>query len=419
MKNRASHPVAGTGSGGLALAASVSLLLSSVAGAVIAGCPFATTALTAQQVIRLPAEDRWLEPEFEEVYRVGSLSGADWEQFGNVHRVAFDGAGQLYVFDNLAPRVFVVGQDGELRRTVGGSGDGPGEFRDAHGLAVMRDGRMVIADMGYRAYHLFSADGGYERRVRMSGSGLLVLTNYLPDPGGQAIISAVGYEPMVLVVQSGTESRVQRSRPVERLVLTGDEVTTDTVAEGWLPPGGELPERVFGPRILLGVLPDGSVAFSDSSAYAIKIASADAGVWRILKRPLQPIPVTSRLMDAERDRQRERVAVVAEQILGGAESFLASERMRIANLEFFEEVSILRHLRTGWDGEIWAQRHGADPFDDNGPIDLITMDGGYLGSYRAGALEMPAAFGPDGVVAFVEEDELGVRTVVVKRATGS
>jgi hypothetical protein len=124
-------------------------------------------------------------------------------------------------------------------------------------------------------------------------------------------------------------------------------------------------------------------------------------------------------MDAERERLRERAAVVAEQILGGAESFLASERQRIANLEFFEEVSILRHLRTGWDGKIWVQRHGVDPSDDNGPIDVITMDGGYLGSYRAGALGMPAAFGPDGLVAFVEEDELGVETVVVKRVVGS
>ena len=32
----------------------------------------------AQEIIQLPDEDRWLEPNFEEVYRVGSLSAARW-----------------------------------------------------------------------------------------------------------------------------------------------------------------------------------------------------------------------------------------------------------------------------------------------------------------------------------------------------
>ena len=47
------------------------------------------------------------------------------------------------------------------------------------------------------------------------------------------------------------------------------------------------------------------------------------------------------------------------------------------------------------------------------------MDGRYLGSYRAGSIEMPDAFGPDRLIAFMEEDELGVQTVVVKRVVGS
>ena len=62
--------------------------------------PAATVAATAQEIIDLPAEDRPLSPDFEELYRVGSVSGADWEQFGNVRLVGFDGAGRLYAFDN-------------------------------------------------------------------------------------------------------------------------------------------------------------------------------------------------------------------------------------------------------------------------------------------------------------------------------
>lgn len=50
-----------------------------------------------------------------------------------------------------------------------------------------------------------------------------------------------------------------------------------------------------------------------------------------------------------------------------------------------------------------------------GSIDLLTPDGRYLGTFAAEATTMPSAFGPDGLVAFVERDELDVPTVVVRR----
>ena len=37
--------------------------------------------LAAQEVVELPAEDRILDAEFEEVYRVGSIDGDEWEVF--------------------------------------------------------------------------------------------------------------------------------------------------------------------------------------------------------------------------------------------------------------------------------------------------------------------------------------------------
>ena len=50
------------------------------------------------------------------------------------------------------------------------------------------------------------------------------------------------------------------------------------------------------------------------------------------------------------------------------------------------------------------------------PIDVISADGRYVGTFPAqsGAI-MFAAFGPDGLAAYVEHDELDIPTVVVKR----
>ena len=392
----------------------------------------------AQEVIELPAGDRQLDATgFDEVYRVGSLSGAAWEQFGNVRRVGFDGDGRLFIFDNQADLIFVVGPDGEYRRTIGGSGEGPGEFRGPDGLAVMRDGRVVIADRGHRAYHIFDADGEFARMVGMAPEpGDLRITDLYPDPGGKAVFSAVGAQMLSgSMGMTGARTTPHTSRPVERLMLTGDVVMKDTVADGWLPRGGDntsLPvdgqtnyrvpnPGVFGPAIVLGALPDGSVAFSDSSAYAIKIARPGAGVWRILTRPLQPIPVTNRVIETEKERRIEQL----EEGGGSTNRIMVNgvavapnlerARQRIEDLEFFEEVSIVRGLKTDWTGGRWVQRHGRDPSDNNGPIDVLTMDGTYVGTYAAGVIPMPAAFGPGGLVAFIETDELDVETVVVKQ----
>lgn len=60
------------------------------------------------------------------------------------------------------------------------------------------------------------------------------------------------------------------------------------------------------------------------------------------------------------------------------------------------------------------RRRGEEPESD-GPVDLLTPDGRYLGSFPTDGVEIPDGFGPDGLAAFIETDELGVKTVVVGR----
>ena len=196
---------------------------------------------TAQEIIELPAEDRNLAVELVDLYRVGAMTGEDWEQFGNVRRVGFDAEGKLYIFDNQADRIHVVGPDGEYVRTLGQSGEGPGEFRRPDGLAVMRDGRVVITDRGHRAYHIFGPDGEFERMVGfVPEAGDMRITDIYPDPGGEAIFTAVGAQILSASFGStGARTTPHTSRPVERIILSGEVATKDTVAEGWLPSGGD------------------------------------------------------------------------------------------------------------------------------------------------------------------------------------
>ena len=63
---------------------------------------------------------------------------------------------------------------------------------------------------------------------------------------------------------------------------------------------------------------------------------------------------------------------------------------------------------------IWVQRRGDEP-GSPGPIDVLTSDGRYVGTFAAETTGMPDAFGPNGMAAFIEFDEFDVARVVVRR----
>ncbi|WP_419164231.1 hypothetical protein [Candidatus Palauibacter sp.] len=81
---------------------------------------------------------------------------------------------------------------------------------------------------------------------------------------------------------------------------------------------------------------------------------------------------------------------------------------------FYPEIPVLLRLQTTWEGRIWVMRQGESLLED-GPIDVLTTEGGYVGTYRTGTTEMPDAFGPNGLAAFIELGEFDVPSVVVRR----
>ena len=381
--------------------------------------PFSATAgpLVAQEVIELPADDRLLVANFEEVYRVGSVLGGRWDTFGQIGDVAFDGAGNLYIFDMQALRITVVDRTGTLVRRIGRRGEGPGEFEsDVGGLlhmVVMPDGRAVVYTWNRGAFVVFRANGEFERSARIAGGAMTSFMGLQALPRTNAILAT---SPILRPAnETGTRPSM---RAVERFLLDGYRAVVDTVAEAWNPPGEP---SGFVPLLVSGALPGGGVAFTDSSAYAIKIVEGTGDLVRVLKRPLFPNPATERdkslfiqwRVELERKIEADLVR------LGGIHAEIAERmsdfsREQTESMEFYHEIPVVRGLRTSWEGTIWVQRRSAELIRD-GPIDLLTPDGRYLGSYPADATAMPSAFGPDGLVAFVERDEFDVQTVVVRR----
>ena len=406
-------------------------------------------------MVELPGRDRHLDAGFEEVFRVGALRGESWEMFGTVREVGFDARGNLYVFDGLGSgifggeglRVLVFDPSGTFVREFGSSGEGPGEFSRPAGYAVMRDGTTIVSDMGHRAYQLFDESGNFVRMVRTSDGPerVSISTDIMADPRGGAVIAANSG----ITASSGGSSAPSTpptSRPVLRLGLGGEVIETDTVADGWLPPRGEPGEglpanikvggrtvnlssllggvvlpRTFEPTLLAGVLPDGGLVYSDSSAYALKVTPPDSrDVTRVISRPLRPEPVTDAIKEEYEEQRvgREGSSAGVVMFRGGSSSGgttqPASTTFELPEPTYYPELPVLRALFTTWEGRIWVRRRGDEPQSD-GPIDVLTAEGEYLGTFPEDATEMPDAFGPDGMAAFIELDDFDVARVVVRR----
>ena len=372
--------------------------------------------LAAQEVIELPAEDRPLDAGFEEIYRLGALDGDGWDTFGRVAGVGFDGAGNLYILDTRAVRIHVVDLQGNLVRQFIGEGEGPGEFGGNYAaaleFAVMRDGRVTVYDVGRMGFAVFAADGEFERTIPLGGP-----QTHTPMIGG--IQAFPGMDRVLATTEVGYLRRTAPSpddeapAPSFRYVLSydlsGDQVGIDSVAAGWRPPGD--PEA-FRPRLAAAVLPSKAVVYTDSSSYAIKFAVPGGRVTRILTRPFQPSSVTDRMKAAEIERRLEGLGD------GGGDprrqAMIEFRRGQIEAMELFHEIPVVLSLKTSWEGTIWVLHRGDEGTEGN-PIDLISSDGRYVGTFAPGSTAMPSAFGPDGLAAFVETDDLDVPYVVVRR----
>ena len=426
--------------------------------ALIAAMLVAAPAIHAQQVVEVTGRDRQIDPDFEEVYRVGAVDGESWEVFSRVRKVAFDARGNLYVFDtgqsrqSADLRILVFDPSGTFVREFGSKGDGPGEFKQPDSYAVARDGTIVVRDRGHRAYQIFAPSGEFVRMVRnragtlqsSEGGGTVATTRTVStplqgDPRGDAVYTAEGTATFTDV--GGSESP-PAFRTIARHRLDGEDAQTETIVKAWHPPRaseqlaalGLSRPNIFEPRLRMGVLPDGGIVYSDSSAYALKVVAPDGGgLVRTITRPLRPEPVTPRIEEEYRKQREERraegrgmpteggfsVSTFREGPgLGSNQALIQAEFQFMDEFDkippFYHEIPVLQRLSTTWEGRIWVRRQG-DELLENGPIDVLTAAGEYVGTYRAGATAMPNAFGPDGLAAFIELDELDVARVVVRR----
>ena len=171
-------------------------------------------------------------------------------------------------------------------------------------------------------------------------------------------------------------------RALETLDFSGDEVVQEPILQGWRAPRPEaalspagledwpkvvasMEDRYFEPAFVWDVLPNGTIAYSDSSAYAIRLASPDGSVTDVLRRPLSPQGVSRRIRRATIDYHLDRLEEWSRRPPSTGVPFIAPDvegrRRRIQERGFYHEIPVVLELKATWDGGLWIQRRGEDP----------------------------------------------------------
>ena len=169
--------------------------------------------------------------------------------------------------------------------------------------------------------------------------------------------------------------------------------------------------RAFEPRLHMDALSDGRLAVVDSTGYRIKLIGMDGSVLATIERRIEPEPVTEAIMEAERERRAEAAAGTSPGRISGtgglidvsglAEQVTVTMAAQVETMVFTDVIPVIADMAVDRDDVIWVARTGAGG-DGLGPIDLLTSDGAYLGTLSDDGLRIPDAFGPDGLMAYIE-----------------
>ena len=349
---------------------------------------------------------------------IGEADGPEEHLFGSIRSIAVDDDRNVYVFDEQAQHIRVFDSEGVYVETLGGRGEGPGEFSRAEAIALLPDGRLVVRDPGNMRIEVFGPGTGRTEQWRYNSGYAYSMSPLNTDALGRTFlvtrdVSRDGFVMHIIVIgPDGThvDTLPEPSSPLESPILTAE-----FIGEGER--GSSSAPIPFSPRFQWTVHPSGHFLTGLPSEYRIDLARDD-GVLRI-ERTTDPAPIH----DDERSVRRERV--------------VRSMRNTDPNWSWTgppipEHKPFYRGLLAGRDGRIWVrlvtESHAVenDNYDPENPFstqviwreplryDVFESDGTYLG-----VVVPPDGFSPYPNPVFdgdhmwaVTRDELGVERVV-------
>jgi len=327
---------------------------------------------------------------------VVSLGGPNAEgptQFYQVDRVILN-RDELWVADGQSGELRVFNAEGSWLRTLGGRGDGPGEFLRIRLLGAFVGDSVAVWDQSSGRLTVYDALGTSERTVRLSAGDRALPRPWHVYPDG----SVLGQVPEIRMAGAMAEGEIIPAS-VRLVRFDLDRGTQDDVAaaEGrlWLWTGrDQIP-----------------VPFTDNAVFALREGAVHLAAGPAFRLRVFEDGSVTRMYGVDRE-ERAVTAAAREDYRDFIEEFYPQEQHAayLSVLEHAATPSLLpayTSVLAAADGTVWAGRYQPDTL-----WDVYGEEGELLGQ-----VEMPGDFYPmsirDGRVAGVWRDVLGVEHVRV------
>jgi hypothetical protein len=121
-------------------------------------------------IVKNPKQPMTSEPvlELQEDLAIRGNEDIEEQMFQNIHSLDVDNRGNMYILDEQAANIKVFDKKGNYQKTVGKSGQGPGEFGLPISVVISHQNQIVVNDMGQRKIVFLDMDGNYLKQVSIA-----------------------------------------------------------------------------------------------------------------------------------------------------------------------------------------------------------------------------------------------------------
>ena len=268
----------------------------------------------------------------EPLLAIGEEGGAPEHEFGDIADATRLSDGRLAVFDRMAGELRVFGADGKLVLRTGGKGSGPGEYQFVMWMHRLPGDSLMLMDVMAQRLTVLARDGTVGRSVNLAQAA--------PPPreveGGdrQARVRMLGMGRYDIIGPFADGALLARARGAPAVGGPGGGISRDSATYVRLNPDGTLRDTLgtfvgdeqqvvssgagehvsvmvgpppFGKTAQLALAGDG-FWFGSGDRYELRWLSADGRLTRLLRRPVEPLPVTQADIDALKQRELESAA---------------------------------------------------------------------------------------------------------------
>jgi hypothetical protein len=207
---------------------------------------------------------------FEEELTIGKSEGPEEYLINFIRSFAIDDEGNTYILDLRPYRIKVFDEDGKYLRSIGRSGQGPGELQGPRNIQFTVQKEIMVNDSRKGALLFFSVDGRFLREIK--SPTLRSSNNAIADATGNIYIGKYSFG-------EGEDRLIKLSHTYENLEVLATK-------------SAPLREDIPPPQIRYFLLPRNNLVWGFSSEYEFNIVDSEGRLIKKIEKEHSLVRVT-------------------------------------------------------------------------------------------------------------------------------